>query len=175
MQSDMLDEVHDLNYGGCGYFSLMFYNAIKDIYPEAKIVAFDSYETLEYYKDNINNVINNGHNGYLHDMAPSHLLVKIGKYYIDGYEYFTDTSDVPHQPGKRWTYIGEYSDHELEVALMYGNWNSDYDKSQNKEVLRIIDKYLSPNLPLRKSIIEKIGIKIRKIYKSNKAILDREY
>lgn len=142
LHSEIKSNIHNLNYGGCGIFALMFYEEISKILPKNKcrISIYDRYVSIKDKKNIVKNLKNNGGNIYetdVSDLSSHHIMVKLYELQVDGYNL------IPHKEKKYHSvpFKGYVTQEELEYSLRYGRWNRDYNQSQNKKLRSIIQKY----------------------------------
>ncbi len=144
LQKHIRSKIDSLNQGGCGVFTLMFYMAIKDRFPEAKISIYSNYLDVKKIKTLANEINQNGNN--LPDdideyavqfLACSHVMVRLGDYHIDGYDII-DHEEWDDQHSN----TGYYTLEELKTALIFGSWNTWYERDQNPKLQKLIEKHL---------------------------------
>ncbi len=135
INQDIVDNVKNINRGGCGVFAYFLAKRLKELKIKHSICVLDAWgkksfqDTWGKYLNEVkNNNLNNGRN-----LSASHFMIKIKETYVDGtgMTYFPD-----------FHVCGKYTIEDMELALKYGSWNSDYNVKQNLKVKRIIDKHL---------------------------------
>lgn len=145
LHRDIKTNIHNLNYGGCGVFALMFYEEISKILPKNKC-RISVYDHISFKKKKtiIKELKENGGNTYetyVGNLSSSHIMIKIYELQIDGYNIITHKE----KKYKHFPFIGYHTKEELEYSLRYGSWNSQYCRSQNNKLLTIIQTYFGDN------------------------------
>ena len=158
LQSEITSNIHNLNYGGCGRFSYLFYEELIKIYPKSKvkIVFFDNFESITKKKKTIKKIMSTWYykmdDTYTGHISPSHCMVQIDNtLLIDGYFIHHKTKDDYCWKRSRSGYI---THKELKICLEYGSWNDSYDVRQNKKLEKIIKKHLS--VGEKKSLLKRL-------------------
>ena len=143
LQKEINEKIKDLNYGGCGHFTSLFYQEVIKFYPKDKvrIVLFDNHTSIKEKKSIIKS-IKTGDEMFtdISGLSSSHCMIEIDKVlYLDGYYSYFKKKDFC-----RWTtctYKGYVTLDELQYTLEYGSWNDDYDTDQNSKLHKIIKKH----------------------------------
>lgn len=94
--------VDNIEYGGCGYFALYLHDYLDSIGVENKIIF------LSYKRD-----------------VPKHIVVKVGRSYIDNNMFWAWPSMYLFSKGD----ITEHSREELVYLLENKKWNSRFNKA----------------------------------------------
>lgn len=141
LQDEIRSKIKNLNYGGCGIFSKMFYEELVKFYPKekVKIIFFDNHQPISFKKKIIKDIKNDNYKWDTCYLAPSHCMVQIDDVLlVDGY-YTHNKKKDPY----RWKrmYRGYLTIEDLEICLDWGHWNDEYNTNQNNKLKKIIKKY----------------------------------
>lgn len=143
LQKEINEKIEDLNCGGCGTFTFLFYKEVIKFYPREKvrIVFFDNWTSIKEKKSIIKS-IKTGDELFtnISGLAPAHCMIEIDKVlYLDGYHTYHKKKDDCRW--SRYPYKGYMTLTELYYTLSYGSWNDDYDTNQNSKLYKIIKKH----------------------------------
>ena len=143
LQKEITKKIENLNNGGCGNFTFLFYQEVIKFYPKDKvrIVLFDNWTSIREKKSIIKSIKTGDEMFDIFDkLASSHCMIEIDKVlYLDGYYIYR--KKVDYCRWDRCTYKGYVTLDELHCTLEYGFWNDDYDTDQNSKLHKIIKKH----------------------------------
>lgn len=135
IQKDIRENIWSINQGGCGYFATYLAAALKKYDFKFKVAYLTIYST-----DNALNVhsnikrLNNGGKG---DISTAHVLINIGKSYVDGTDTYNSVEDLRNEFTHKLFHVNV--DVELfKKAIEKSNWNTMYNTDNNEEVEKII-------------------------------------
>ena len=142
--SEIRQEILDINNGGCSTFALILAEQLTVLNIEHKIILIDN-----------NKVYRLKHTDSCH-----HVLIKIGRYYIDGYNVSLTKRDWGRKislfereidkilpkfkfGNRKLRYFWGYSTLDrLRIMVEKGWWCDDYKKSQNEYIENIVKKHI---------------------------------
>lgn len=140
-------KIPQINKGGCGVFAFKMAKELKKLGYSPNIMIIDyGTTTFNNRKATLNRVINKERvdRDAKRNTSFVHCCVEVGGLYFDGLKVGLDLIE-------RWdnyTFTGNYSLEEMELALRVGGWNSSYDRKKNNPKLdRIIRKSVKQAFP----------------------------
>lgn len=146
--SKVNEKLYGIDRGGCGLFAVKLAKRLKKLGIPAKIAILDRWGNIDDYKEDIKEL------GYIDpdSSKPSHVLVKIGRRYVDNNGVFTKRQILDEWNAEPTLEI-EVTQYEKAAATEYG-WNPTFDRtaknitiinSHLKEVCELLNKKLSGN------------------------------
>lgn len=132
-------EIPEINYGGCGVFSLIIAKQLELLgYSPVISILTNSFEEKVEGKKKILNEVMNGNKVYpsqKSDTSFAHCCIEVGGLIFDG-----KTIGVAFkEQWRNYPITGSYSIKELSLALKIGSWNDDYSRKHcNPKLRRII-------------------------------------
>ena len=130
---DIIKNVKNINFGGCARFALYLSDKLDKIGVEHEIIVFDYYKIADKRKQINNNILN----GKKYSLSCNHVMIKIGKYFIDGEIIKLGIPSL--YKGDRW---GRYSKQDLKLIIKHGIWNKKYSTRQDTKVKNLIKKHI---------------------------------
>ena len=124
-----------INRGGCGLFAVELAIRLKKIKIPCKLVIIDTYGVIEEYTDDINEY------GYVlpDSNKPSHVMVKVGRRYID-----SDGVSTRSEVFEEWMYANHLEikpEQFIQSARTEYGWNCAFRRS--KKSLNLIKRHLT--------------------------------
>lgn len=154
MSESMINNIKNLNCGGCGVFALHMSNRLDELGIEHNILASNKYMSEDCWDDQVNDYKNNS-SKYL---SASHVIIEVYGLLIDGYDMlcpdddgYIRTIDLSYEnpftdKGSHYGEItGIFHKELLDRSLsenVEGAWNTMYDRSQDKIVKEIINHFI---------------------------------
>tara|TARA_R110000765_G_scaffold253905_2_gene354870 strand:+ start:569 stop:1078 length:510 start_codon:yes stop_codon:yes gene_type:complete len=141
-----VSSIKNLNQGGCGIFAhLVGVEFEKRGYTIKLPILNNLARDFKGVKHDLNNYINNDVIGdNLLRSSFAHCCISIGRTKFDSNG--TDLDGVYRSIGvhdKNWSQyklVGNYTTSEMNIALQFGQWNTNYDTNQNPKMKREIRK-----------------------------------
>lgn len=130
---DVTKKVKHVNRGGCGVFALELGNVLKQNKIKFKYVMLFRHiasEDKDYFKTLMENNMVSDFNS---EASWTHIVVKVGKKYIDGEEML----DKPKHKG-----IPMNEDFLNNLIKQKSYWNPMFDRKQKPTIKKILEKHL---------------------------------
>lgn len=130
---DVTKKVKHVNRGGCGVFALELGKVLKENKIKFKYVMLFRHidnEDKDYFKTLMENNMVSDFNS---EASWTHIVVKVGKKYIDGEEML----DKPKHKG-----IPMNEDFLNNLIKQKSYWNSMFDRKQKPTIKKILEKHL---------------------------------
>jgi hypothetical protein len=129
------NKIPHINRGGCGVFAVELAIRLKKIKVPCKLVIIDTWGIIDDYTDDLEN------NGYISpdSIKPSHVMVKVGRRYIDSDGVF-NKSHIDNE----WTDPNLFEikpEQFIQAALTEYGWNPRFTRS--KKSLDTIKRHLT--------------------------------
>ena len=138
MVEDIRENVFDINNGGCSSFALILSERLTLLNISYRIILIDDHKVCRLKDDD----------------ACNHVLIKVGRYYVDGYNvsltkrdwgrkmYVWEKRDKRFEKKKLRYFWGYATLDRLRAMVENGPWCDDYIKSQNETIKIIVNKHI---------------------------------
>lgn len=151
-------QISNLNYGGCGVFAVALAKQLISLGFDAKIIGLEFSDSwaIDHAKKNYAHNCEKLHYGRVNNIKANdvgvetnnHYCVQVEDIYLDSTGYsLQDENGELYLTQEYCTIIGEVDLIDFEYISMVKNpknlWNNDYDRTQNKEVISLINSLLN--------------------------------